>query len=106
MTVSIFQGPGHEQARCRRSISVGPTMRDVSPMTYWIGHGLDTPEAVLGAMKLAYEQAQDGMGTSTSQWTGLSDEQLGRFRQGGEYALALAEELLAEAARRNQRLLG
>lgn len=64
------------QAEIKRSVNVGPTMAQVSPVMYWYKNGhFASKEEALGAFKLAYQQGMDGMGKSVQEWMGLNDAQ-------------------------------
>ena len=68
------------QADKRRGVDVGPQMGQVSPAVYWYraGHFKNDDEA-RGALRLAYQQGLDGMGTSIQEWMGLTDTEFGAW---------------------------
>jgi hypothetical protein len=72
------------QKELRQRIDVGPGLRQVSPALYWHmnGHFKNDDEA-RGAFKLAYQQGLDGMGTSISEWMGLTPEQYDAWMRDG-----------------------
>jgi hypothetical protein len=57
----------------RRSVSVGPSVADVSPVAYWHKHDhFKNEDEARGAFRLAYQQGLDGMGESIAAWMGLT----------------------------------
>jgi len=64
------------QKDLRRGIDVGPGVNQVSSAAHWYkqGHFKNDDEA-RGAFRLAYQQGLDGMGTSISDWMGLTAEE-------------------------------
>lgn len=64
------------QAEIRRSVNLGGTFNDVSPVMQWYKDGyFESKEEAKGAFKLAYQQGMDGMGTSIQEWMGLNETQ-------------------------------
>lgn len=57
-----------------------------------------TPEGVIGAFELAYQQYLDGMGVSMEQWTGLTGEQI-RILMNPKTQYKTAAELIAAKIR-------
>jgi hypothetical protein len=82
------------QATIRQQVNVGPKISQVSPLSYWIGQTILTPEGVLGAFELSYQQCLDGMGESLEQWTGLTSDQI-RLLIDPETRYETAAELVA-----------
>lgn len=83
-----------QQATIRQQVDVGPMLNQVSPLSYWIGQTIMTPEGVIGAFELAYQQCLDGMGVSLEQWTGLTSEQI-KLLRGSDTQYRMAAELIA-----------
>lgn len=89
---SLLKKAAVTQKDKRRGIDVGPTMSQVSPAIYWYkAHHFRNEDEARGAFRLAYQQGQDGMGTSTAQWMGLTDE---------EYAAWMRSESLPKLTKR------
>jgi hypothetical protein len=56
-----------------RSVAVGPSLSEVSPVAYWYKHGhFKNEHEARGAFRLAYQQGLDGMGESVAAWMGLT----------------------------------
>lgn len=64
------------QREIRRSIDVGPTIAQVSPVAYWYKNGhFENEIEAKGAFRLAFQQGMDGMGKSIQEWMGLNDKE-------------------------------
>jgi len=64
------------QKEKRQGIEVGPSWRQVSPVSFWYKNGhFSNEEEAMGAFKLAYQQGLDGMGRSIQEWMGLSEKE-------------------------------